>query len=222
MKKVWSKILTFLKFLRDDVIKFPAYILAHPLKGFEEMKRYGKGKISVSITLIIIAIVLNIMSIQYSAIIVNDVKISEIDSVSEIFYILGAVSVVTVANWSVTTLFDGKGNMKNIFMMVTYCLYPYIWSSLIAMIFSNIITTDELAIYALIRGLGTFMTGYMFFFGIISIHEYGLGQCLLTILFTVVAILIIIFAGILVFDLGQKIYAFFYQLYQEITLRGLL
>lgn len=222
MKKVLAKIVQFLKFVRDEVIKFPAYILVHPLKGFEEFKRYGRGRTSIGIAFVIITVILNILKFQYSGFVVNDTNIRDLKSFAQVIYVVGAVIVLTVANWSVTTLFDGKGNLKYIFMMVCYCLYPYIWANLVGMILSNVLATEEVMIYRLIIGIGWFLTGYLFFFGIISIHEYGLGQCLLTILFTLVATLIILFVGILVFDLFQKIYGFVYQIYQEITMRNLL
>ena len=41
---VLAKLKQLGKFIVDDCIKLPAYILAHPLKGFEEFKRYKKGK----------------------------------------------------------------------------------------------------------------------------------------------------------------------------------
>lgn len=222
MKKILAKIVQFLKFVRDEVIKFPAYILVHPLKGFEEFKRYGRGKLSIGVAFVIITVILNILKFQYSGFVVNDTNIRDLKSFAQVIYVVGAVIVVAVANWSVTTLFDGKGNLKYIFMMVCYCLYPYIWANLIGMVLSNVLATEEVMIYRLIIGIGWFLTGYLFFFGIISIHEYGLGQCLLTILFTLVAALIILFVGILVFDLFQKIYGFLYQIYQEITMRNLL
>ena len=173
------------------------------------------------IAFVIIAIIVNIMKFQYSGFIVNDVSIKDMNSVAEIFIVVGAITIITVANWSVTTLFDGKGNMKNIFMMICYCLFPYILCNIVGMILSNILTTEEIAIYNLVISLGVVLMVYMFFVGIISIHEYGLGQCLLTILFTIVAALIIIFVGILLFDLFQKVYGFGYQIYQEITLRDM-
>ena len=77
-------------------------------------------------------------------------------------------------------------------------------------------------IYTLVNIIGIVLLLYMFFFGIIGIHEYGLVQCLLTILFTVVAVLIVLFACLLFFDLFQRMYGFLYTLYREITLRELL
>ena len=222
MKKVWTKIVQLLKFVREEMIRFPKYILIHPLKGWEEFKRYGKGKMSVAITFVVLAVIVNIMKFQYSGFIVNDISIRDMKSLAQVFYIVGAVGIITVANWSVTTLFDGKGNMKYIFMMICYCLFPYIVCNILGMILSNVLTTEEIAIYTLVVALGVAFMIFMFFFGIISIHEYGLAQCLLTILFTIVAALIILFVGILLFDLFQKVYGFLYQIYQEITLRDII
>ena len=222
LKVIGQKLKQFGKFLLNDCLKFPAYILAHPLKGYEEFKRYKRGKIGVALFFMILMIFLNILKFQYNGFIVNTNNIKDLNSISQIAYIVGAVLVLTVANWSVTTLFDGKGNMKEIFMMICYCLYPMIWSSLLGMIFSNILSKDEMAIYYLIVGLGIALTIYMFFFGIISIHEYGLGQCLLTILFTAIAAFIILFACLLFFDLFQRMYGFIYTIYREITIRELL
>lgn len=222
IKVVGSKLRQLGKFIVDDCIKFPAYILAHPLKGFEEFKRYKRGKMSVALVFVVLTIFINILKFQYEGFLVNDNNIKDLNSFAQIAYVAGAVIVVTVGNWAVTTLFDGKGNMKEIFMMICYCLYPLIWSTSIGIILSNILTEDEIAVYTLVNILGIVLLVYMFFFGIISIHEYGLVQCLLTILFTIIAVLIVLFACLLFFDLFQRMYGFVYTLYREITLRELL
>ena len=210
------------KFIVDDCIKLPTYILCHPLKGFEEFKRYKKGKMSVALVFVVLTILVNILSFQYNGFLINQNNLKDLNSIEQIAYVAGAIIVVTVANWSVTTLFDGKGNMKEIFMMVCYCLYPFIWANGVGIILSNILTEDEMAVHTLVIGLGVVLLCYMFFFGIISIHEYGLVQCLLTILFTIVAALVVLFACLLFFDLFQRMYGFAYTLYREITLRELL
>ena len=201
------------KFILDECIKFPLYILSHPLKGFEEFKRYKRGKMSVALIFLILTIFINILKFQYDGFLVNKNDIKDLNSVSQIAYVLGAVLVITVANWSVTTLFDGKGTMKEIFMMICYCLYPFIWANGLGILLSNILTEDEMAVYTLVIALGVALLLYMFFFGIISIHEYGLVKCLLTILFTVVAALVVIFACLLFFDLFQRMYGFVYTIY---------
>ena len=218
-KVVLAKLKQLGKFIVDDCIKLPAYILAHPLKGFEEFKRYKKGKMSVAIVFVILTIFFNILKFQYDGFLVNDNNIKDLNTFAQVAYVAGAVIVVTIGNWAVTTLFDGKGNMKEIFMMICYCLYPLIWSTGIGIILSNILTEDEMAVYTLVNIIGIVLLIYMFFFGIISIHEYGLVKCVLTVIFTILATLVICFFAILTFDLVNKIIGFVYTIYQEITMR---
>jgi hypothetical protein len=171
---------------------------------------------------VVLLILLNILWLQYAGFEVNDFEIKYLNSIAEITYIVGIVALLTVSNWSVTTLFDGKGKMKDIFLMICYSLYPMIWANIFGIVLSNILTGEEITIYYLIMSLGGLLTGYMVFMGLISIHEYGLGKCLVTILVTLLAASIIIFILLLSFNLFQTVYGFFYQIYQEITLRNII
>lgn len=222
LKSFFLKAKSVLGYIREEYIRFPLYLLSHPLKGFEAFKRYKRGKMSVALVFMVILVLLNILSFQYSGFEVNNNEIKDLNSIAEITYIVGVVVLITIANWSVTTLFDGKGKMKDIFLMVCYSLFPLILSTAIGIILSNILTGEELGIYTLILSVGGILTGYMVFMGMVSIHEYGLGKCILTVLFTFVAAAIILFVFLLAFNLFQTMYGFLYTIYREITLRNLL
>lgn len=219
---LWVKIKHGWNYFREEYIRFPLYIMSHPLKGFEIFKREKKAKTSVAISFIVVLVILNILSFQYAGFEVNDNEIRDLNSIAEITYIVAPVILFTVSNWAVTTLFDGKGKMGEIFLMISYSLFPLIWATGLGIILSNVLTGEELALYQLTLGLGTFLMGYMVFFGMISIHEYGLTKCILTIIFTLIAASIIIFICLLFFDLFQKMYGFLYTVYREITLRNLI
>lgn len=221
-KTFWEQVKSALSYFYREFIKFPAHLLAHPLKGFYEFKVEKRAKVSVAITFMVVLVFLNILSFQYSGFEVNENDLKDLNSFAEILYIIAPVLLLTVANWSVTTLFDGKGRMKEIFLMFCYSLFPLIWATGIAIILSNVLTGDELAFYGLTLSIGAFLTGYMVFFGMISIHEYGLGKNVITVFFTIVAAAIIVFVLILGFDLFQKVYGFLFTLYEEISLRELL
>ncbi|MFA6889848.1 MAG: YIP1 family protein [Bacilli bacterium] len=205
-----------------EYIKFPVYIMLHPLKGFESFKRDKRASMKVSIVFIVALVVLNILAFQYTGFEMNNNDIRDLNSIAEIIYIVAPIILITVSNWAVTTLADGKGKMKEIFMMISYSLFPLIWSTGIALVLSNFLTGDEIAFYTLTLSLGLFLMGYMIFFGMISIHEYGLVKCIITILGTLLAASIIIFVVLLGYDLFQRIYGFFYTVYREITLRDLI
>lgn len=217
----WLKVKKGWAFFKEEFVKYPLFIMLHPLKGFDYFKRENRARMSVALSFVVILILLQILEFQYSGFVVSQVSVTELNSFAEIAYVIGPILVITVANWSITTLFDGKGKMKEIFMMICYSLFPLIWAKLIGLFVSNVVSTQEQAVYTLIISLGTFLMCYMAFFGFISIHEFGLLKCIGTLIATAVALLIICFVGILCFDLFQKMTGFIYTIYREISLRYL-
>lgn len=217
--KVLKVIGKFLKVFKAEFITFPLYILTHPIKGFEDFKREKKGKLWVGVLFMCFLVFLNIMEYQYTGFIISTVDINKLNSLREISTVFGLIIIITFANWSITTLFDGKGKVKEIFTMIGYALFPLCWAKLLGLFASNFLTQNEAAMYSLIIALGTFLMGYMCFFGFLCIHEYGLIKSIVTLVFTALAALVICFIGILTFDLFQKMAGFVYTLYQEISLR---
>lgn len=217
----FEKVKNVLSYIREHFIKFPGFIITHPIRGFDDFKREGKGKMRVALTFLVLLILAQVLSFQYSGFIVEQRDPNSLNTLNEISLVVFPIVLFTVANWSVTTLFDGKGKMKEIFMMFCYSLYPLIWAKFVGILFSNVISIDEVGFYNLLIGLGGFLTGYMIFFGLLSIHEFGVVKSLLAILGTILSLLIILFVILLAFDLYQQVYSFIYTIYREISLRYL-
>ena len=221
IRKFWSKVVKFLKWFKEEFIKFPLFILFHPLKGWDEFKREKRGKMSVAIWFVIFVIFLSIMEYQYSGFIVKQVEVTDLKMLAEIAYIIAPVVLVTVANWSITTLFDGKGKMKEIFMMICYSLQPFIVINFLYDLLSNFLTTDEAQFLTLIKIVAITLLCLMAFMGFVVIHEYGIFKTIGSILLTALALCIIVFIALLIFDLSQQIYGFIYSIYKEIATRFL-
>jgi hypothetical protein len=217
LKKVGEKIKIFWK----EVIAYPWYVIAHPVKGFSEMKTEKKGKMWVSIVILALFVLEEIVAYKYTGIgstnkINDQTKFSSINIL--IFTVLPVV-LITVSNWSVTTLMNGKGKMKEIFMMGCYSYFPVIITGIIGVIASNFVTEDEALLVTLLYIIGYFLMAYMIFMGLICLHEYGILKTFATIFATVIATCIIAFVALLIFDLSQQIYGFVYSLYKEIVTR---
>lgn len=210
---------TRLKKILDDYIRFPLRILLHPFDGYEDFKRYKKAKLSVAVVFIALYAYYQIFAFRNLGVLVNYNNPNNLNSLQEIFSVFLLVFLFTVGNWSVTTLMSGKGNYKEILMMTGYSLFPLVIIGFPAVILSNFLTLDEMAFYSLLMFVAYIGTAWMLFMGVLNIHHYGLFKTILAFIATAVSIIVMMFVGLLFFDLIQQVIAFVVSIYEEITLR---
>lgn len=211
--------MTRLKRIYNDYIRFPKYIMFHPFDGYEEFKRYKKAKLNVAVVFIILFAYFRIFSYQHLSFLVIDNNPLLLNSLQEIFGVLILIFLFSVGNWSVTTLMNGKGTYKEIFMVTGYSLFPLIIIGFPSVIISNFLTLEEMPFYSLLWYVAIISTGWMLFMGILNIHHYGLLKTVLAFVATLVSMSVMMFVGLLFFDLIQQFLAFVVSIYEELNLR---
>lgn len=209
----------YMKMLYEDLIKFPLYMLSHPFKAYDEFKREKKGKMYVALVLLALTSLITVLRFTSTGFIMNPNNPKDLNSIKLISFVLFPVILFSIANWNVTTLFEGKGNLKEIFMMVCYSLFPYIIISLIVVVGSNYLTIEELVLLRVFDYMGILGSVYLMFFGMICIHEYSPTKVLITTFMTFIAIGIILFIVLLIITLIRQFYTFVYALVKEISKR---
>lgn len=219
--KFLNKLKSLLKAFHQNFVKTPLRVLSHPVIGYTEFKEDKKGKLSVAIGMVLIAALLSIIRYNADGIIINKNDPTKFNSILLLIYTVMPLLILSVANWSITTLMDGKATMKEIITMGGYSFFPVIITGVINLILSNVLTSDEAAIITLLTVIGYVLMFYMIFMGLVVMHEYGVGKAVLTIFLTIIATAVILFIALLIFDLSQQIYGFFYSLYKEIVSRFL-
>lgn len=220
-KKVLLTLKRALSVFWYEVIKHPNYLVFHPIKGFDQFKRESRGKMSVAIGFFITFFILKLVFVKYAGFEFVYVDWRYFSPFRFLLADLLTLVVFCLANWSVTTILDGKGKFKEIFMMYCYTLFPQIIGVIVSLIISNTTTQTSKAM-AISSYVFRFLQLMLLFFGIMCIHEYTLTKTIFTIILTLVATGILLFTGLLFFDLFKKMYGFLYVIYREITLRGLL
>ncbi|CCV65411.1 hypothetical protein BN85303900 [Paracholeplasma brassicae] len=205
--------------LRFNYLSFPGYLLFHPFDGFDDFKRYKKAKMSVAISLMILYAFLRIYTYQYEGFLINERNPLLLNSLEEVFSVALLIGLFTIGNWSVTTLMSGKGNFKEIFMVTGYALFPLVIIGFPAVFISNYLTLEEMAFYNLAMGIAYISTGWMLFMGMLNIHNYGLAKTIGAFSATFVSMIVMMFLGLLFFDLIQQFISFVASIYEEISLR---
>ncbi len=209
----------FLKTILEDYLKFPLRIMSHPVLAYNEFKEEKKAKMSVAIVMLLLASIVSMLQYVYTGPVLNVNDPTKFNSITTIIYTMSPVIILSIANWSVTTLMNGKGKMGEIFKMGCYSYFPVIICGIIGVIASNFVTEDEAMLVTLVYIIGYALMAYMIFMGLICLHEYGIVKTFATVLVTLVATCVIAFVALLIFDLSQQIYGFLYSLYNEIVTR---
>ena len=118
-----------------------------------------------------------------------------------------------------TTLFDGKGRFRDIYMAMCYALVPYILIQLPMILVSNMLTFEEGSFYSVLLSISVIWCVFLVFTGLMEVHDYGPGKTFIFLIVTVVGAAIIIFLLLVFFSLLSDAFGYFVSMYREIVFR---
>lgn len=202
-----------------DSLKYSLYVLTHPFDGFWDLTHEKRGSIAAANTLLILTFMTNLWNLRFESFLFNDTRWERINIWSQIAGILAPLLLYVVANWCLTTLFDGKGRMKDIYMGMCYSLTPYILIMNPVTILSNVLTKEEGAFLAYFEVIALVWAGAWILISVMQIHDYSLMKAILAIAFSIVGMMIIVFLIMLFFSLVSDAVAFFVSVGKELIFR---
>ncbi len=198
-----------------EELLYPFHLCFHPFDGFWDLKHEKRGSVRAATTILGITIV----AMFYNSI-GKGYLFNPEDNYSTIF--VSIISIVipvvlwSVSNWCLTTLFDGEGSMKDIYIATCYSLAPLPIFLIVSTVLTNIMTTTEGSMVNLLVTIGFIWTIMLLFFGTLVTHDYSLGKNVITVLGTVLAMAIIMFVIILFGSLVMKMVTFVIAIFKEI------
>lgn len=200
-------------------LKFALYCITHPLDGFWDLTHEKRGSIAAANTILILTLLVRIMKLQFTSFIFLNVYWEGINIFLYIASILFPLALWVVGNWALTTLFDGKGRLGQVYMATCYALVPYPLVQLPLIIFSNFVTVDEREFYTVLSGISLVWAALLIVTAMSQIHEYKMGKNILFTIATLFAMLVMIFILLLFFSMISQGISYFISLGREILFR---
>ncbi len=227
---VWSKFMKFAKKVNKRVatsgekrtygqeLLFVFHVIFHPFDGFWDMKHEKRGSVRAAATILGMVII----TFYYQAI-GQGYLLNPQEQYATLFGVILSIgapfALWTIANWCLTTLFDGEGSFKDIFIATCYALMPVVLIMIPTTIASNFLVAEELDILAVINAFAYIWAGLIIFLGAMVTHDYGMGKNFLTTLGTILGMIIIMFIAILFTTLLGKLVSFVTNIVTEIQFR---
>ena len=200
-------------------LRYSLHVITHPFDGFWDLIHEQRGTLAAAHTFLILFLVVRVMKLILTSFQFINAPIQHINIFEEAGSLALPFLVLCVANWAMTTLFEGKGRFRDIYMAMCYALVPYILIQLPMVIISNGLTFEEGSIFTIMLSVSVIWCCFLVFIGLMQVHDYGPGKTLIFLVVTVVGAMVIIFLVLTFFSLLSDAIAYFVSLYREIVYR---
>lgn len=208
---------TYVKFLKS--LKFALYCTTHPLDGFWDLTHEKRGTYAAANTILFLTLLARIMRLQFTSFVIETIYWEDVNIFMELASILFPLALWVVGNWGLTTLFDGKGRLGQIYMATCYCMLPYPLIQFPLIIISHVVTADEKEFYTVLGGVALAWVFGLIVLAMGQIHEYSLTKNVLFTIASIFAMLVIVFILLLFFSMISQGVSYFVSLGREILFR---
>lgn len=210
-KETWKRYLASLK--------FALYSITHPFDGFWDLTHEKRGTYAAANTILILTLIARVAKLRYTSFLFLTVYWEGINIFLYLASVLFPLLLWVVGNWALTTLFDGKGKLGQVYMGTCYALTPYPLMQFPLMIFSNFVTVDEREFYTVLSAISLIWALLLIIAAMNQIHEFNMGKNLLFTVFSLFAMLVMVFILMLFFSMISQGVAYFVSLGREIMFR---
>lgn len=208
---------TYDRYLKS--LKFSLYCITHPLDGFWDLTHEKRGTLAAANTILFLTVLAKLLKLQYTSFIFNKVYWEDINIFLHIASILFPLALWCIGNWGLTTLFEGKARMNQIYMATCYAMVPYPLIQFPLIIFSNVVTVDEAEFYTIISGASIVIAGLLILVAMMQIHEYKMSKTIFFAFATIFAMLVLVFILLLFFSMISQGVSYFISMGREIIFR---
>lgn len=201
-----------------EEVAYGFHVALHPFDGFWDLKHERRGSVRGALFWLILVI----LAFTYQAV-GQGYIFNSTATMTSVFTQITAIVVPlllwSAANWCLTTLFDGEGSFKDIFIATCYATVPMTPLIVFATILTNFVCKSEMTFVSLIIGIAWVWFGLLLFFGMMITHDYSLGKNILISISTILGMAVIMFIAILFSGLLIKMVSFVMNIITEISFR---
>lgn len=200
-----------------DSLQYALYVIFHPFDGFWDLKHEKRGTLAAANTLLIMTILTFVFTRQYTAFIFNEADLANINLFTDSSALLLLFMLWVGINWAFTTLMEGKGTLKDIYIMSAYALTPFVLLNIPSTLVSHVLTQPEGDLLLLVKVISVIWSVGLLILGSMVIHDYTGLKTIVTMVLIICGIAASLFVGMLFTSVIDHVVRFVLTIYTEIT-----
>ena len=205
------------KTFKEEIL-YAFHVIFHPFDGYWDLKHEKRGSLRSALTILAATVAVFAYQAVGQAYLFNPSG-----GYSSLLFQLAGLLVPLLlycaGNWCLTTLFEGEGSFKDIFVASCYSLTPIILLIPLSTLLTHVLTSSESGFVSLIVGVCYVWLFLLLFFGTMTTHDFTLGKNLLMTILTIVCMMVIMFVTVLFSSLLVKMVSFVSNIVTELEYR---
>ena len=201
---------------KDEVI-FGFYVMRHPFNGFWALKAEKRGSVRAATFWMVLTGLSAIFASLGACYLQKSPDASVVSALSNTVFPL---LLLVVSNMCFTTLMDGKGSFKNVYIAVCYSTVPYAICTIPMTLISYVLISDELTILNLFISVIIAWVLLLVFCGLMTVHDYSFGKNILVSILTILGIAFMLFIMIIFLSLTGKVLSLISSIVTEVSYRS--
>lgn len=188
----------------------------HPALVFTDLKEKGGGSVLLCILSMAVFYIVSVSQTLSGGFLFTAYDVTKFNSLWVLLQSVGFIVLWIISNWLVSTLFGGKGRLKEISVVTCYSLWPLIFEKFIYIILTNVLLPEEAGFLSIldIAAMGYFV--FLNIIGLINIHDFSFSRFVGTSILSFAGVAAILFLGIIIIMLVQQFGGFIVTLFSEI------
>jgi len=206
-------------FFDRKIIKDIFYIfrvMRHPMDSFYEIKKGHRATLTSALILYFILFLVYLNFSINKGFIYQFVAAEDMDLSAIVIGFFSITLALIISNYLDTSIHDGLGGIKQIFIMFIYAVGPLMVALLSTTMLSFVLTYNEVFFLDLLMFIGIGWSFVNIFLGIIEIHDYTAKQTIKSLLMTVLFTIIIAVVIIILVMMWEQLYMFLEALIKEV------
>ena len=201
-----------------EEFRYAFHLIFHPFDGFWDLKHEKRGSVRAATVIFVI----NMIAFGYNTIgkgYLHAPRSTDANIFVPMLVVFLLVMLWSIANWCLTTLFEGEGSFKDIYIATCYSLTPLAPFVIISTVLTNIMTVEEGTMVSMLTTIGLIWAILLIFFGMMVTHDYSIKKNIVTSLGTILAMIVIIFIALLFANLVIQMVTFVLSIFTEVGTR---
>lgn len=196
-----------------------AYGFKHPIDNAYEIRKGHTGTY-LSATILYGLTFLLIVLWQTASGFIFSVRARDFSLPNIFLLFVGAVGLFLISNWFISSINDGEGTFRSMYIAVAYSMAPAILILPFIILFANVATIDETYLIQTALGVVILLCAINIFLSIVEVHQYSVRQTVGNILLTFFFMAVIILAVSIAYLLMKQIVDFVSSIIVEVSLRA--